>query len=83
MEQIKYIGLKDKNGKEIRERDIYHHGDINILYVVVFLDSSYVGKQLGSSSYAGIEYWLDRIEVIGNVEETPELITTYFNHEAN
>lgn len=69
------IGIKDKNGKAIREGDIYHQGDKNILYVVVKRDSQYIGKQLGSSSYAGIEHFQKQIEVIGNINENPNLIT--------
>ncbi|MFF5993690.1 YopX family protein [Lysinibacillus sp. KU-BSD001] len=69
------IGIKDKNGKEIREGDVYHQGAKNILYVVVERDSKYIGKQLGSSSYAGIEHFQKDIEVIGNVNENPNLIT--------
>lgn len=69
-----YTGLKDKNGKEIYEGDIYHQGDKNILYVVVWHDTSFIGKQLKSSSYAGLTYWLDRIEVIGNIHDNPDLL---------
>ena len=75
-ETMQYTGLKDKNGKEIYEGDIYHQGDKNILYVVVWHDTSFIGKQLKSSSYAGLTYWLDRIEVIGNIYDNPDLLKT-------
>lgn len=64
-----YTGVKDKNGKKIFEGDVYHHGDPDITYTVVWSDTSFRGKQNNSSSYAGLEAWKDRIEVIGNVYE--------------
>lgn len=73
-ELIQYTGLKDKNGKEIFESDIYHMGDRNITYTVVWHDTGLIGKQNSSSSYAGLEHWRDRIEVIGNIYENPELL---------
>lgn len=69
-----YTGLKDKNGKLIFEGDIYHHGDLNIKYIVQWLDSGFKGKQLKSSSHAGLEYWADKIEIIGNIHDIPELL---------
>lgn len=69
-----WTGLKDKNGVEIFEGDVYHQGDPNIKYVVVWHDTGLKGKQLGSSSYAGISYWQDRIEIIGNIHLNPELL---------
>ena len=69
-----YTGLQDKNGVEIYEGDIYHQGDKNILYVVVWHDTSFIGKQLKSSSYAGLTYWLDRIEIIGNIHDNLDLL---------
>ena len=72
--QSDFTGLLDKNGKEIYEGDIYHMGDNTITYTVVWNDSGFIGKQNGSSSYAGLEYWMDRIEIIGNVYENKNLI---------
>ncbi|NPC90997.1 hypothetical protein HOO54_23720 [Bacillus sp. WMMC1349] len=69
-----YTGLKDKNGQEIYEGDVYHQGDLNILYVVVYKDTSFIGKQIRASSYAGLEYWKDRIEVIGDIYRNPDLL---------
>ena len=69
-----YTGLKDKNGREIYEGDVYHQGDTNILYVVEYKGASFVGKQIRSSSYAGLEHWKDRIEVIGNIYQNPDLL---------
>jgi len=71
--QRQFTGLTDKNNKEVFEGDVYHQGDMNIKYVVVWHDTGFKGKQIGSSSFAGLEYWKDRIEIIGNIYETPEL----------
>lgn len=71
---MQYTGLKDKNGKEIYEGDIYTHGDKNIKYKVIFNNGSFVGNQIANKSLAGLGYWIDVIEIIGNVHEDPELL---------
>ena len=70
-----FTKIKDKNGKKIFEGDIYRMGDNNILYVVVFHDSGFIGNQIGSSSYSGLKYWKDDIEVIGNIHDNKELLS--------
>lgn len=75
LELMQYTGLKDKNGVEIYEGDVYHHGDPRITYTVVWVDSGLKGKQNGcSGSYAGLESWCERIEVIGNIYEHNHLL---------
>lgn len=71
---LQFTGQKDKNGVEIYEGDIYHHGDPRITYTVVWVDSGLMGKQNSSTSYAGLKSWCDQIEVIGNIYENPELL---------
>lgn len=66
---MQFTGLHDKNGKEIYESDIFHMGDPNITYTVVWHDTGFKGKQNGSSSFAGLEHWQERIEVISNIYE--------------
>lgn len=69
-----FTGCKDKNGKEIYEGDIFHLGDINIKYVVEWLDCGLKARQLNNKSCVGIEYWKKNIEVIGNIIDNPEYL---------
>lgn len=69
-----FTGLKDRIGKDIYEGDIYIMGDKNIKYQVIFKNSSFIGNEIGNKSLAGLDHWIDNIEVIGNVHEAPELI---------
>lgn len=71
---MQYVGIKDKNGKEIYEGDIYHNGDINIKYKVIFDECQFIGQQIGNESTVGLPYWIDRTEVIGNIHKSPELL---------
>ena len=66
---MQYTGQKDKNGKEVYEGDIFHLGDPNITYTIVYFDTAFRGKQNGASSYVGLDGWKDCIEVIGNIYE--------------
>lgn len=73
-ELMQYTGLKDKNGKEIYEGDIFHIGSKKILYVVEWIDCGLKGRQIKNKSWIGLDYWKDDIEVIGNIYENPEVI---------
>lgn len=71
-----YTGLKDKNGKEIWEHDVFNIGDSKIQYVVVWKDLLLCGKQIGTKTYIGLDFWIENIEVAGNIHDNPELIKT-------
>ena len=65
--------LKDKNGVDIYEGDIFHLGDKNIAYTVVWHDTGLRGQQNGTLSFVGLNHWQYRIEIIGNISDNPEL----------
>jgi len=64
-----FTGMTDKKGKKLFEGDIYSMGEKNILYVVIFDKSQFIGKQVGNRSLAGLEYWKSDIEIIGNIHD--------------
>lgn len=69
-----FTGLFDKNGREIYEGDIIRHSPkSDIYYIIEWHDCGLVAKKIGSSSYAGITYWINTTEVIGNIYDNPEL----------
>lgn len=88
---MQYIGLKDKNGKEIYESDILDHGYyFQAEAEVVWRDGMYMTKELGMSEDQFFEECIKTHEecmtflcdprtnermVIGNIYENPELTT--------
>ncbi len=70
-----FTGQCDMNGKKIYEGDIIRHSpNSDIYYIVEWYGCELVAKQIGASSYAGIAYWLDVTEVIGNIQDNPGLL---------
>lgn len=68
-----YIGLKDRNRKEIYDRDILDCGEYHGIKEVVFMNGSYkirgkMGQMVGFGS------WANKTKVIGNIHENPELL---------
>ena len=70
-----FTGMTDKKGKKLFEGDVYSMGEKNILYVVIFDKSQFIGKQVGNRSLAGLEYWKSDIEIIGNIHDNKELLS--------
>ena len=62
-----YTGIDDREGEKIFEGDIYNMGDDNIRYVVVWRNCMFMGKQIGSNSYAGLDYFESDIKKVGNI----------------
>ena len=69
-----FTGVDDVNGKMIFEGDVYNMGDKNIRYIVEFRRAQFIGKQVKSSSYVGINYWSGEIVLVGNIHDNPELL---------
>lgn len=77
---MQYTGIKDKNGKEIYEGDIFAT-DNNHNFTVIYEDTRFIGVD-GDRSGKGYVCCVDScykngsssIEVIGNVYENPELL---------
>tara|TARA_R100001530_G_scaffold87389_1_gene60863 strand:- start:356 stop:727 length:372 start_codon:yes stop_codon:yes gene_type:complete len=85
IELMQYTGLKDENGKEIYEGDVVSGfqvaGMADENYVVEFMYASFVFKRgdTGLRLGPGPEMFTlhnHEIEVIGNIHENPELLSS-------
>ncbi|UQX52305.1 YopX family protein [Cytobacillus pseudoceanisediminis] len=85
-----YIGLKDKNGKEVVDADVVKwtrisytdcsrneiHETVEIVGRIYWHETMWAVKAANGAGYLLMPYYLetDEFEVIGNIHENPELL---------
>lgn len=81
-ELMQYTGLKDRNGKEIYEGDVYKPPIATQLFQIMFIAGAFCAGRsekdavpFGWEDEAIDTDWASEVEVIGNVYENPELLT--------
>lgn len=76
-----YTGLTDKNGKRIWENDIVRRTDLHVVSEpsVGFIEydlknTSFLIHWTDKVEYSPTYHWKDRLEVIGNIFDNPDLL---------
>ena len=82
LELMQYTGLKDKNGKEIYEKDIINDTKFDEKAEILFKDGGFGFKLIPEkehydfiafSGHSYLKQILETFEIIGNIHENPEL----------
>lgn len=70
-----FTGLKDKNGAEIYEGDIFHCNKVNYILKFNQVGGAYTVHKIGDEKDERFLFHCnDQIEIIGNIHENPELL---------
>lgn len=74
---MQFTGLKAKNGKEIYEGDIFHCNNVNYVLKYEILGGAYTVHNIkDDTDERFLHHCNHQIEVIGNIHENPELLST-------
>lgn len=71
-----YTGLTDENGREIYEGDIVKVSYSGSVFVVTFDIGCFLADGIADKYLTDLNDFSDDCEVIGNIHDNPELITT-------
>jgi uncharacterized phage protein (TIGR01671 family) len=70
-----FTGLKDKNGLDIYQNDIFHCNKVNYVLKYLTCGGAYTVHNIkDDSDERFLHHCNTQIEVIGNIYETPELL---------
>jgi uncharacterized phage protein (TIGR01671 family) len=75
---MQYIGLLDKQGKEIYEGDIVRYNGLYFehgLYEIKFVNGSFIGINEKDELNFRKDFDFENVEVVGNIYENPELLS--------
>ena len=72
LELMQYTGLKDKNGKEIYEKDIVKYE--NMIGKIMFFNGSFILSDFEETEEWELGIINEELEVIGNIYENSELL---------
>lgn len=75
LELMQYIGLKDRNGKDVYEGDILEIGGTYYAIEYSEVNGMYTLVDVHGVNYGAVcEFAISRMEIVGNLYENPELL---------